>query len=354
MRPNTPSAAQRALALGTAVSVACLTMLPAIPRADAQVRMSATGYPAYTVAPVGSPLPSASAVTPGTEDYLIRGAPAYPSAPIPMAAVQAEAPAPLGPITQAIQPLPPEPSLAARIQLAQGGPLTTAAGAQAAPRSFPQVQSGQFVTPLPAPPLPAGGPAPQTFVAPGFQTQPLYQTQPVVPQQFGTQPVFVAPAQVAQNPGDDLVRMSGEPAFLTFGGGITDITKGDEAANFRLEYRHNQKLFWQIKPFIGVDVASDGAFYGYFGLLADLYFGRRFVLTPNLALGGYSNGDKDLGYPLEFRSGFEFAYRFDDRSRLGIAFHHISNANIGERNPGTEQLMLNYSLPFDKVLNLLP
>jgi len=196
---------------------------------------------------------------------------------------------------------------------------------------------------------------PQQFPVQTY-TPPTGFNQPVAGQTFAPPPTqqFVAPPQIGRNPGDDLVRLSGEPAFLTFGAGVTDITKGDEAINFRLEYRHNQKLFWEIKPFIGVDVAVDGAFYGYFGLAADLYFGRRFVLTPNLALGGYSNGDKDLGYALEFRSGFELAYRFDNRSRLGIAFHHISNANLGDKNPGTEQLMLNYSLPFDTILRALP
>ena len=35
----------------------------------------------------------------------------------------------------------------------------------------------------------------------------------------------------------------------------------------------------------------------------------------------------DLGYGLEFRSQLEIAYRFDNRSRLGVAVSHMSNAS---------------------------
>ncbi|MBT4488902.1 MAG: acyloxyacyl hydrolase, partial [Rhodospirillaceae bacterium] len=38
-------------------------------------------------------------------------------------------------------------------------------------------------------------------------------------------------------------------------------------------------------------------------------------------------------------------YRFSDRSRLGVALSHISNASIGDKNPGAESLMLTYALP---------
>ena len=52
---------------------------------------------------------------------------------------------------------------------------------------------------------------------------------------------------------------------------------------------------------------------------------------------------------LEFRSQIELATRFDDRSRLGLAFSHISNASVGERNPGTEILTLTYMVPVERI-----
>ena len=143
-----------------------------------------------------------------------------------------------------------------------------------------------------------------------------------------------------------------DPSFLTFGLGIYDVNKQDNtAADFRLEYRHGEK-FWIFKPWIGIEGTSDGAFYGAAGVLVDVYFGKRFVLTPSFGAGLYAEGSgKDLGHAVEFRSQIELAYRFDDRSRLGLAFSHISNASIVDKNPGVEILNLYYSLPLDGLLD---
>ena len=141
-----------------------------------------------------------------------------------------------------------------------------------------------------------------------------------------------------------------DPAFVTIGGGVYDATQRDKvAADFRLEYRHNK--VWVFKPWVGVEATSDGAVYGLAGILVDLFFGRRIVVTPSFGAGLYHDGGgKDLGGPLEFRSQIEIAYRFNDRSRLGIAFGHISNAGLfSDDNPGTEVLNVYYSIPFEKV-----
>jgi lipid A 3-O-deacylase len=107
---------------------------------------------------------------------------------------------------------------------------------------------------------------------------------------------------------------------------------------------------WVFTPFVGLTATAEGGSYGYGGIGMDIFLGKRFVATPNFAAGVYGNGDgKDLGYAIEFRSGVNFGYRFDDFSRLGMAFHHISNAGLDERNPGEETLMLTYSIPLDTV-----
>lgn len=146
--------------------------------------------------------------------------------------------------------------------------------------------------------------------------------------------------------------MAEEPAFLSIGAGYYDLFDDQAAAEARLEYRFseaNQILFFT--PFVGVTATSDAATYGYGGMGVDLFFGKRVVLTPNFAVGVYGNGDgKDLGYAIEFRSGFELAYRFDDYSRLGFSFTHISNAGLDERNPGVESLVLMYSVPIGNIL----
>lgn len=139
---------------------------------------------------------------------------------------------------------------------------------------------------------------------------------------------------------------SDDPSYLTFGVGYYDINDNQDAAEFRAEWRF-KKLFWKIHPFVGLMGTSDAAVYGYGGIALDWKLGK-FVFTPSFAAGAYRDGDgKDLGHVIEFRSALEIAYEFENRHRLGLIFYHLSNASIGDSNPGTEVLSLGYSIPFD-------
>ena len=139
-----------------------------------------------------------------------------------------------------------------------------------------------------------------------------------------------------------------DPSFIALGAGAFDILHDGTAGEFRGEFRSGHRLLGLLKPFVGASVTTDGAAFGYGGFGIDVYFGQHWVLTPNVAVGAFGRGSgKDLGSTVEFRSGAELDYRFDDRSRLGLAFHHTSNAGIGSRNPGAETLMLMYGIPVD-------
>ncbi len=141
-----------------------------------------------------------------------------------------------------------------------------------------------------------------------------------------------------------------DPAFLTFGVGAFDFNRQkDQGVEFRLDYRSDYKL-GPFKPFVTAAGVSNGMSFFGAGVLVDVYFGRRFVVTPSFAptwWRGKTSG-LDLGHSLEFRSQIDFAYRFDDRARLGFAISHSSNASLGDTNPGTETLLVNYSYPLGK------
>jgi hypothetical protein len=142
-----------------------------------------------------------------------------------------------------------------------------------------------------------------------------------------------------------------DPDFLSFSAGSYDWNRQkEEAVEFRLEYRSDSK-FWVFKPFAAIAGTSTGQGFLGAGVLIDVFFGNRFVLTPSFAPHLYTGGNSklDLDYPIEFRSQIEAAYRFDDRSRLGLAVSHYSNASLGDTNPGTESAMLVYSIPFDNI-----
>ena len=142
---------------------------------------------------------------------------------------------------------------------------------------------------------------------------------------------------------------AGDPNYLAVGAGVYDVLHDFKAAQGRLEFRFANGLF-HIKPMVGVLFTSKGTVMGYGGFRLDLYFGPHVVITPNAAVGGFYRGSgKELGSTIEFKTGGEVAWRFDDRSRLGIAFDHISNAGIGRHNPGTESLLLFWSFPIGAV-----
>lgn len=146
-----------------------------------------------------------------------------------------------------------------------------------------------------------------------------------------------------------------DPDYLTFSAGWFDINRQkDEGSEFSLEYRSDQKIGW-FKPLVHVAAVSNGMTFIGAGVVVDVYFGRRLVVSPSFTPTWWrgKTSELDLGHELEFRSRLEFAYRFDDRSRVGLSFSHSSNASLGDTNPGTESLMLNYSIPFNAISRAL-
>ena len=142
--------------------------------------------------------------------------------------------------------------------------------------------------------------------------------------------------------------------FLEFQLGAFDLLPKNTFA-YGLEYHSDIKIFDYVKPIVGILSTAQGAVYGYGGFAVDFYLERHIVLTPSLAVGVYGHGnDANLGtaFP-EFRSAIEIAYRFDDDSRLGVEFHHISNAGSSGKNPGAETLLLTYAYPLQKLRNNL-
>jgi lipid A 3-O-deacylase len=140
------------------------------------------------------------------------------------------------------------------------------------------------------------------------------------------------------------------PATLSVWGGAYDFVKNDNpAAEFGLQYRPDMKL-WIFQPMVGAMHSTNGATHVFAGISVDVVFFDRLVARPSFAPGYYSRGaGKDLGHPIEFRSAFELAYRFDDSSRLGIEVYHLSNAHLGAKNPGEESLTLMYTLPLSRI-----
>jgi hypothetical protein len=138
--------------------------------------------------------------------------------------------------------------------------------------------------------------------------------------------------------------------LLAFSAAYFDVNQREEkAGEFRIEYRADERM-WIFKPFGGAMATTDGALHGFAGVLIDIPLWDRIYITPSFAPGLYHDGNgKDLFYTLEFRSQIEISYRFQNGHRLGASFNHISNANLGDDNPGVESAALTYIVPFDAI-----
>jgi hypothetical protein len=141
--------------------------------------------------------------------------------------------------------------------------------------------------------------------------------------------------------------------LISLGAGFYDIGGDDSAGDFRLEYRWGSPFFWEIKPWAGGELTSDGSIWAGGGVLADFDVADHLVITPSFGIGLYNQGssDLDLDYPIEFRSQIEAGYRFDNDNRIGIQFGHISNASLGDDNPGVEILGLYWHIPTNQVFH---
>lgn len=142
--------------------------------------------------------------------------------------------------------------------------------------------------------------------------------------------------------------------LASLGVGAFDVVDNNEhnpAVDFRFEYRFGQPFWYVFKPLIALQATSDLGGGAFAGVVADWLVNDHWVIAPSFAAGlwGHGNG-KDLGYAVEFRSQLELGYRFDNDWRLTGAFSHMSNANLGSDNPGTEMATVYLHIPADKLL----
>ena len=101
-----------------------------------------------------------------------------------------------------------------------------------------------------------------------------------------------------------------------------------------------------IKPITGFMLTADSATYLYTGIQAEYKFGRL-NLTPSFTPGLYHEGDgKDLGHLVEFKSELQLSLDLSPSTEFGLSYNHLSNASLGEKNPGANSYMFNFLKSF--------
>ena len=142
---------------------------------------------------------------------------------------------------------------------------------------------------------------------------------------------------------------SNDENMWSFSLGQFDVNATVDSSEIRFEYLYANNFLknnYNLKPFLGFMRNGDNGKYIYSGLRKDIGISEKWFFTPSFALGYYDRGDsKDLGYNLEFRSQIEFSYKLKSR-RIGFNLNHISNASLGDTNPGTESATISLIRPF--------
>ena len=138
---------------------------------------------------------------------------------------------------------------------------------------------------------------------------------------------------------------------LNFYTGMFDFSDHKQSSGLVGLQHQNDDLFrdsflGKISPITGGFLTENSAFYLYTGAQAEYNIGRL-KITPSFAPGFYNSGDgKDLGSVLEFKSEVQMSLNLSDSTEFGMSYNHISNASLGDKNPGANSYMLNFLKQF--------
>ncbi|MDA9661958.1 acyloxyacyl hydrolase [bacterium] len=129
--------------------------------------------------------------------------------------------------------------------------------------------------------------------------------------------------------------------------GIFDFSHEEESAVLVGFQHQNENLnrdtfLGNISPITGGFITENSAAYIYTGFEWNIDLGSL-IFTPSFAPGLYHKGNgKDFGHILEFKSEVQLSYAFSKNSEIGVSYNHVSNAGIGDKNPGANSYMFNF------------
>ena len=138
---------------------------------------------------------------------------------------------------------------------------------------------------------------------------------------------------------------------INFYSGMFDFSdKGKNSTIVGIQHQNENLIrdsfIGTISPITGVMFTADSAAYVYTGIQAQYKIGKL-ELTPSFTPGLYNEGNgKDLGHIVEFKSEVQVSLNLFENSQLGMSYNHISNASLGDKNPGANSYMFNFLQKF--------
>ena len=113
------------------------------------------------------------------------------------------------------------------------------------------------------------------------------------------------------------------------------------------ESLEKETFMGKMSPITGGFVTESSAAYIYTGVELNYDLGSKINFTPSFAPGLYNQGDgKDLGHVLEFKTEIQASYDISEKTSFGMSYNHISNASLGDKNPGANSYAINFLKKF--------
>ena len=152
---------------------------------------------------------------------------------------------------------------------------------------------------------------------------------------------------VIQNVSSEENKIVEQDHELNFYSGMFDFSDdGKRASLFGVQHQNESltrdSFLGTLSPVTGFMMTGDNATYAYTGVQAQYKLGKLNII-PSFTPGFYGEGNgKDLGHVLEFKSEVQLSLDIFSNSELGFSYNHISNASLGDKNPGANSYMFNF------------
>ena len=150
--------------------------------------------------------------------------------------------------------------------------------------------------------------------------------------------------------GEEQNKFESEHQWNFYSGMFDFSDDGAKSTLFGIQHQNENLLrdsfLGTLSPVTGFMLTADNATYFYTGIQAEYKLG--FVnFVPSFTPGLYGEGDgKDLGHLIEFKSEVQLSLDLFKNSQLGLSYNHISNASLGDKNPGANSYMFNFLQKF--------
>ena len=145
---------------------------------------------------------------------------------------------------------------------------------------------------------------------------------------------------------EDKVVFDKEHQWNFYSGTFDFSDDGAKSTLFGIQHQNEnlirESFLGTLSPVTGFMFTADNAKYFYTGVQAQYKIGSLNII-PSFTPGLYGEGDgKDLGHIIEFKSEVQLSLDLFKNTELGLSYNHISNASIGDKNPGANSYMFNF------------